>query len=119
HAIGDGYSLVSMFLKGCQRADDPSLPLTFPQLSLKRQGDDGKCTVIGMGKKILGFMGTCVKTTYDLMETFLRATCLEDRPSAIRKEASTDMKTKLFRPFNIYLVTLSLEKVRQVRQVRQ
>ncbi|KAI3871519.1 hypothetical protein MKW98_011574 [Papaver atlanticum] len=101
HAIGDGYSLVSMFLKGCQRADDPSLPLTFPQLSLKRQGDDGKCTVIGMGKKMLGFMGT--------------STCLEDQPSAIRKEASTDMKTKLFRPFNIYSVTLSLEKVKQVK----
>ncbi|KAI3877147.1 hypothetical protein MKX03_010414 [Papaver bracteatum] len=115
HSIGDGYSLVSMFLKVCQRADDPSLPLTFPQLSLKRRGGDGKCTVIGMGKKMLGFMGTCVNTTYDLMETFLRGTFLEDRPSAIRKEATTDIEKKLFRPFNIYSVTLSLEKVKQVK----
>ncbi|KAI3849500.1 hypothetical protein MKW92_039805 [Papaver armeniacum] len=115
HAIGDGYSLVSMFLKGCQRADDPRLPLTFPHLSLKRQGDDGKCTVIGMGKKMLGFMGTCVNTTYDLMETLLRGTCLEDPPSAIRKEASPIMKIELFKAFNIYSVTLSLERVKQVK----
>ncbi|KAI3933895.1 hypothetical protein MKX01_028221 [Papaver californicum] len=114
HAIGDGYSLVSLFFKSCQRADHPSLPLNFPQFSLKKQGNSRR-TVTGMGKKMLGFMGKCVNTTYDLVESTLRVTCLEDRPSAIRSVASTNMKIDLFRPFNIYSVTLSLERVKQVK----
>ncbi|MCL7038796.1 hypothetical protein MKW94_011564 [Papaver nudicaule] len=115
HAIGDGYSLVSLFSKLFKRADDPSLPLTFPQMSLKKQGD-GKRTVISIAKKMLGFMGKCVNTTYDFMESLLRATFLEDRSSAIRSDAWTNnTKIELFRPFNIYSVTLSLERVKQVK----
>ncbi|XP_026437509.1 O-acyltransferase WSD1-like [Papaver somniferum] len=114
HAIGDGYSLIRLFFKSCQRADHPLLPLTFPKLSLKKQGNS-KRTVIGMGKKMLGFMGKCVNTTYDVVESTLRVTCLEDRPSAIRSESSTNMEIELFKPFNIYSVTLSLERVKQVK----
>ncbi|KAI3873429.1 hypothetical protein MKW98_008081 [Papaver atlanticum] len=114
HAIGDGYSLVSLFCKIFQRADHPSLPFTFPQMSLKKQGD-GKRTVIGMGNKMLGFMGKCVNTISDLIESSLRATFLEDRRSAIRSKAWTNAKIELFRPFNIYSVTLSLKRVKQVK----
>ncbi|KAI3975430.1 hypothetical protein MKX01_008255 [Papaver californicum] len=114
HAIGDGYSLISLFMKVCKRADDSSLPLTFPQLSLKKQGGS-KFIVIGTGKKMLGYMDICVNTAYDLMETLLRATFLEDPSSAIRSEASTNMKIELFKPLNIYSVTLSLERVKQVK----
>ncbi|XP_026430015.1 O-acyltransferase WSD1-like [Papaver somniferum] len=113
HAIGDGYSLVRLFFKSCQRADHPSLPLTFPKLSLKKQ-DNSKRSVIGMGKIMLGFMGKCVNTTYDVVESTLRVTCLEDRPSAIRSESS-NLEIELFKPFNIYSVTLSLERVKQVK----
>ncbi|KAI3851601.1 hypothetical protein MKW92_012029 [Papaver armeniacum] len=114
HAIGDGYSLVSLFCKIFQRADHPSLPFTFPQMSLKKQ-DDGKRTVIGMGNKMLGFMSKCVNTISDLIESSLRATFLEDRRSAICSEAWTNMKIELFRPFDIYSVTLSLKRIKQVK----
>ncbi|RZC57006.1 hypothetical protein C5167_004309 [Papaver somniferum] len=114
HAISDGYSLVSLFCNIFQRADHPSLPFTFPQMSFKKQGD-GKRTVIGMGNKMLGFMRKCVNTISDLMESSLRATFLEDRRSAIRPEAWTNMKIELFRPFDIYSVTLSLKRVKQVK----
>ncbi|KAI3849501.1 hypothetical protein MKW92_039806 [Papaver armeniacum] len=112
HAIGDGYSLIRLFFKSCQRADHPSLPLTFPKLSLKKQGNS---TALGMGMKMLGFMGKCVNTAYDVVESTLRVTCLEDRPSAIRLQSSTNMEIELFKPFNIYSVTLSLERVKQVK----
>ncbi|KAI3866245.1 hypothetical protein MKX03_022905 [Papaver bracteatum] len=114
HAIGDGYSLIRLFFKSCQRADHPLLPLTFPKLSLKKRGNS-KRTVIGMGKEMLGFMGKCLNTTYDVVESTLRVTCLEDRPSAIRSESSTNMEIELFKPFNIYSVTLSVERVKQVK----
>ncbi|KAI3877146.1 hypothetical protein MKX03_010413 [Papaver bracteatum] len=111
HAIGDGYSLIRLFFKSCQRADHPSLPLTFPKLSLKKQGNS---TVLGMGKEMLGFMGKCVNTAYDVVETTLRVTCLEDRTSVIRLQSSPNMEIELFKPFNIYSVTLSLERVKQI-----
>ncbi|KAM1761134.1 hypothetical protein ACFX11_003943 [Malus domestica] len=38
HALGDGYSFMSAFLSCLQRADDPSLPLTFPS----RRGSERK-----------------------------------------------------------------------------
>ncbi|MCL7045445.1 hypothetical protein MKW94_015492 [Papaver nudicaule] len=109
HAIGDGYSFVSLFFKGCQRADDPSLLPTFPRLTLRKQ-DHGICS-----GNMLGFMGKCVNTCCDLIESLLRTTSLEDGASAIRVEKSANMKIELFRPFNIYTVALSLERVKQVK----
>ncbi|KAK1274933.1 hypothetical protein QJS04_geneDACA012862 [Acorus gramineus] len=57
HALGDGYSLLSALFSCVKRADDPSLPLTFPmndiicgiildgiQLYMQRVGDGSKST---------------------------------------------------------------------------
>ncbi|RZC56807.1 hypothetical protein C5167_015651 [Papaver somniferum] len=113
HALGDGYSFMRVFFKCCRRADNPSLPLTFPQLSLiKTQQQDRGNQVIGLGKKLLGWMGKCINTSYDLIETMLKTSFLEDRPSAIRY---SDTSTELFKPFSVYSVTISLERVKQVR----
>ncbi|KAI3963673.1 hypothetical protein MKW98_021913 [Papaver atlanticum] len=111
HALGDGYSFMRVFFKCCGRADNPSLPLTFPQLSLikTQQQDHG---IIGLGKKLFGLMGKCINTSYDLIETMFRTSFLEDRPSAIRYSGTS---TELFKPFSVYSVTISLERVKQVR----
>ncbi|XP_026429614.1 O-acyltransferase WSD1-like [Papaver somniferum] len=116
HALGDGYSFIRVFFKCCERADKSSTPLTFPQLSLMKtqQQYDGH-RVIGLGKKLFGLMRTCMNTSYDLMDSLLRTTFFEDRPSAVRSETSANMKIELFRPFNIHSVTLSLERVKQVK----
>ncbi|KAI3963356.1 hypothetical protein MKW98_022778 [Papaver atlanticum] len=115
HALGDGYSFMRVFFKCCGRADKPSLPLTFPRTSLiKTQQQDHGNRVIGSGKKLLGLMGTCINTSYDIVETSLRIACLEDPPSAIRY-SYTSKKRELLRPFNVYSVTVSLERVKQVR----
>ncbi|KAI3955059.1 hypothetical protein MKW98_005062 [Papaver atlanticum] len=116
HALGDGYSFISVFFKCCKRADKSSTPLTFPRLSLVKtqQPYDGN-RVIGLGKKLLGLMRKCMNTSYVLMESLLRITILEDQPSAIRSKTSENMKIELFRPFNIHSVTLSLERVKQVK----
>ncbi|KAI3907900.1 hypothetical protein MKX01_040084 [Papaver californicum] len=115
HAIGDGYSFMRVFFKCCGRADKPSLPLTFPQMSLvKKQEKDTGNRVIGLGKKLFGLMGTCINTSYDIIETSFKVTFLEDRPSAIRY-SYTSKKRELLRPFDVYSVTISLERVKQVR----
>ncbi|KAI3840679.1 hypothetical protein MKW92_006647 [Papaver armeniacum] len=105
HALGDGYSFMRVFFKCCGRADKPSLPLTFPQTSLVKNNSK---------TMLLGLMGTCINTSYDIVETSLRITCLEDPPSAIRY-SYTSKKRELLRPFNVYSVTVSLERVKQVR----
>ncbi|RZC79793.1 hypothetical protein C5167_042367 [Papaver somniferum] len=114
HAIGDGYSFMRVFFKACRRADKPSLPPTFPRMSLIKTQQDHGNGVIGLGKKLLGLMGTCINTSYDVVETSLRVTCLEDRPSAIRY-SYTSKKRELLRPFNVYSETVSLDRVKQVR----
>ncbi|KAI3841801.1 hypothetical protein MKX03_029645 [Papaver bracteatum] len=96
HAIGDGYSFIRVFFKPFARADKSSTPLTFP-------------------RKLFDLMHKCMNTSFDIIETLLRTTYYEDRSSAIRSETSTYGKMELFRPLNIHSVTLSLERVKQVK----
>ncbi|KAI3887008.1 hypothetical protein MKX03_028922 [Papaver bracteatum] len=115
HALGDGYSFMRVFFNCCVRADKSSSPLTFPRLSLmKTQQYDGN-PVIGSGQKLFGIIRKCMNTSYDIMESLLRRACFEDQPSAIRSATSANMKIELFKPFNIHSVTLSLERVKQVK----
>ncbi|MCL7040530.1 hypothetical protein MKW94_003582 [Papaver nudicaule] len=115
HSLGDGYSFMRVFFKVCGRADNPSLPLTFPKLSLIKTPQQAHGNrVVGLGKKLFGLVGTCINTSYDIIETMLKTTFLEDRPSAIRY-SDTSAKMELFRPFSVYSVTISLERVKQVR----
>ncbi|KAI3947504.1 hypothetical protein MKX01_017068 [Papaver californicum] len=115
HAIGDGYSFMRVFFKCCGRADKPSLPLTFLQMSLiKKQQQDHGNRVIGLGKMFFGLMGTCINTCYDIIETSFKVTFLEDRPSAIRY-SYTSKKREYTQTFLVYSVTISLERVKQVR----
>ncbi|MCL7022847.1 hypothetical protein MKW94_015471, partial [Papaver nudicaule] len=79
-----------------------------------RQQYDGY-RVLGLGKRFFGLIRKCMNTSYDLMDSLVRTTFYEDRPSAIRSETWVNRKNGLFRPFNIQSVTLSLEKVKQVK----
>ncbi|QHO09289.1 O-acyltransferase [Arachis hypogaea] len=55
HALGDGYSLMGALLSCLQRADDPSLPLSFP--TLKPSNQESKST-----KGICSsFLGCCLR----------------------------------------------------------
>ncbi|KAI3929164.1 hypothetical protein MKX01_006400 [Papaver californicum] len=56
-------------------------------------------------------MSKCINISYDLIETMLRTSY---NPSAIRY-SNTTTKMELFRPFSVYSVTISLERVKQVR----
>ncbi|RZC86192.1 hypothetical protein C5167_007377 [Papaver somniferum] len=116
HAIGDGYSFIRVFFMSFGRADKSSTPLTFPRVTLikSQQRDDGN-RLIGLGKKLFELMHKCTNTSFDVMETLLRTTYYEDRPSAIRSETSAKGKMELFRPLNIHSLTLSLERVKKVK----
>ncbi|KAK9136083.1 hypothetical protein Syun_015413 [Stephania yunnanensis] len=75
HAIGDGYSLVSLLMNVLRRADDPLLPLTFPNVPLRPKA---------VRKNGCGFPLKCFNTISDVWESTLRGTCLKDHKSAVR-----------------------------------
>ena len=103
HAIGDGYSFVKALLSAMKRADNPALPFTFPNLSLRKyEATRGNC---------LGFFSKCINTISDLTWNILKSSVLQDRLNVIRS-GKTDVQ---LRPFSVYSLTLSLERVKQVK----
>ncbi|OVA15775.1 O-acyltransferase [Macleaya cordata] len=113
HSLGDGYSFVGLIFKALKRVDHPSLPFTYPRMSLKKRSPQNDQEAGGIVKNLLGFFVKCKNTASDLTTNLLKSTVLEDKPSPIR--SATTNKIDLFRPFSIYTVTLSLERVKQVK----
>ncbi|KAK9109140.1 hypothetical protein Sjap_017200 [Stephania japonica] len=102
HAIGDGYSLISLLMKGFQRADDPSLPLTFPNVSLRPKA---------VRTNGCGFTLKCFNTISDVGVMMLRGRCLKDHKTAVRSG-----KPQLhLEPIVVSTINLPLEDIRQVK----
>ncbi|KAI8551630.1 hypothetical protein RHMOL_Rhmol06G0200900 [Rhododendron molle] len=103
HALGDGFSLMGALLSCLQRADNPSLPLTFPtrESSLTRDGKNNGI-LRGLGRVFTGVMDTIL----DFGSTFVK-----DGRTMIRSgEDGVE-----FRPNVITTVTFSLDRVKQIK----
>ncbi|KAF8029630.1 hypothetical protein BT93_E2142 [Corymbia citriodora subsp. variegata] len=108
HALGDGYSLVGALLSCLQRADDPSLPITFPSVNkFSSANKDDRNTGI---RKVVG---TCflplVNTVRDFGWSLLKSTCLEDDLSPIRCGSGS------FQPFSVSTITFSLDRIKEIK----
>ncbi|KAF5199216.1 O-acyltransferase wsd1 [Thalictrum thalictroides] len=102
HALGDGYSMVSVLFTVFKRADDPSRPLTLPDMSLSPYG----------GKKSLWtYVSKCINTISDIASSALKGSILEDSKSAIR---SGKLGVE-FEPIAISSINISMDRVKQVK----
>ncbi|KAE9445212.1 hypothetical protein C3L33_22892, partial [Rhododendron williamsianum] len=104
HALGNGYSLLGSLLSCLQRADNPSLPLTFPSRE-SSSTRDGKNNGIfrGLGRVFAGVANTVL----DFGSTFVK-----DGWTPIRSgEDGVE-----FRPNVITTLTFSLDRVKQTLQ---
>ncbi|KAI3866453.1 hypothetical protein MKX03_000546 [Papaver bracteatum] len=110
HAIGDGYAYMKILSKIVKRAENPHLPLTYPNLSVRRRQNDHQ---VGRLKMLSGLITKCINTVSDIIFNTLKTTVLEDCPSAIRSE--TWKKKDLCKPIDIYSIKLSLERVKKVK----
>ncbi|PIA62556.1 hypothetical protein AQUCO_00200518v1 [Aquilegia coerulea] len=102
HALGDGYSILSVMFSVFKRADDPSCPLTLPDMSLS----------LYRGKKSLwSYVSKCINTISDITSSALKGSILEDSKSAIR----SGRPGVEFEPIAISSINISMERVKQVK----
>ncbi|KAF5199114.1 O-acyltransferase wsd1-like [Thalictrum thalictroides] len=105
HALGDGFSLMSALFSCFQRADDPSLPITFPSIQLQDDKDVGFCKIVP------NFFSKLYYTTTDFAWSALKSKVLVDDKTPIR----SGTEGVEFLPITISTVTFSLDTIKQIK----
>ncbi|XP_030928964.1 O-acyltransferase WSD1-like [Quercus lobata] len=105
HALGDGYSLMGALLSSMQRADNPSLPLTFPF----RQRSESKSDRLSRGVSQL--VSLIFNTIHDFGWSMLKSNLIEDDRTPIR----SGEKGVEFRPITISTMTFSLDHIKFIK----
>ncbi|KAK3184112.1 hypothetical protein Dsin_031398 [Dipteronia sinensis] len=115
HSIGDGFSLVGALLSCLQRADDPSLPLTFPsapsRLTISDSDGTGKYSINGFLKNTSKIFSLLSNTVSDFCWSIMKSSFLEDDHSPIR---SGDFGIE-FRPITTATTTFNLDQMKQIK----
>lgn len=109
HALGDGFSLMGALLSCLQRADNPSLSLTFPSLqsttpTIPHQDTSILCKVPKM-------FSSAFNTVSDFGWSVLKSVFVEDDPTPIRSGTSGVE----FKPVTILTLTFSLDRIKQIK----
>ncbi|CAK7322758.1 unnamed protein product [Dovyalis caffra] len=107
HALGDGFSLMGALLSCLQRADNPSLSLTFPSLQLPSKPESLSTLSSNVPKGISSIMNTISDFGWSL----LKSSFVEDARSPIR---SGDEGVQ-FKPIVISTTTFSLDRIKQIK----
>lgn len=105
HALGDGFSLMSALFSCLQRADDPSLPITFPNVQLLEENENN------IFKVVPNFVSKMVNTASDFVWSLLKSSILADDQTPIR--SGTEGVELL--PLTISTVTFSLDRIKQIK----
>ncbi|KAH9610087.1 hypothetical protein KSS87_014216 [Heliosperma pusillum] len=108
HALGDGFSLMGALLSCLQRADNPSLPLTFPSLQPSSEPRNIPTSIPGCVPRTLS---TIYNTTCDFSWSVLKSSLIADDKTPIRSNCGTVE----FQPVRISTVALSLDLIKQIR----
>ncbi|PIA41204.1 hypothetical protein AQUCO_02300184v1 [Aquilegia coerulea] len=103
HAIGDGYSLISTVYAIFRKADDPSLRLTLPNISLRPNAL--------RNRSLLSFFSKCKNTISNATLSLLKGSVLEDSKSAIR---SGKLGVE-FDPIAISSMSIPMESLKQIK----
>ncbi|WOH00011.1 hypothetical protein DCAR_0519367 [Daucus carota subsp. sativus] len=107
-ALGDGYSLIGALLSTLKRADDPSLPLTFPsRQSSSKVNQNNAVNILKRATKV--FSGI-VDTVLDFGGFLVRG---EDDPTPIR----SGKQGVEFQQLEYTTLTFSLDQIRQVKDI--
>ncbi|KAJ6842316.1 O-acyltransferase WSD1-like isoform X1 [Iris pallida] len=110
HSLGDGYSLMSALFNCLQRADDPSLPLTFPSGS-KPKTKPTKNGMVRMISKVSSSLSMCVNTVRDFGWSVLKSNLLEDDKSPVR----SGTPGVEFLPITLSSIEFSLDDIHKIK----
>nr|DAD22859.1 TPA_asm: hypothetical protein HUJ06_024322 [Nelumbo nucifera] len=112
HALGDGFSLMGALFSCTRRADDPSLPLTFPSSRPKPIPNNHGAGGLSILKKAHGFVSLLFNSASDFAWSLLKSSFLEDEQNPIRSGTAGVE----FRPKTVSTVNLSLDRIGQIKE---
>ncbi|KAL1555606.1 wax ester synthase/diacylglycerol acyltransferase 4-like [Salvia divinorum] len=104
HSLGDGYSLMGALLSCLQRADDPSMPLTFPSAGTRIRRKK-------FLQRIPRFFTGLVHTAHDFGWGLFKSTLIKDDKSPIR----SGVDGVEFRPI---VTTTTMFYIDQLKQIK-
>lgn len=110
HSLGDGFSLIGALLSCLQRADNPTVPLTFPSVRLASSRINGSCNN-SILMSVPKFFSLVSKTVTDFCWSLIKSTLVEDDQTPLR---SGDAGVE-FRPIAIAVMTFSLDDIKQIK----
>ncbi|WOG98375.1 hypothetical protein DCAR_0417716 [Daucus carota subsp. sativus] len=105
HALGDGYTLIGLLISTFKKADDPSLPLTFPSLRSSSKLNGNSSSIFRVVPRILQGI---INTITDFGTSILKK---EDDRSPIRS-ANEGVEIG---PRNTTTITFSLDTIKQIK----
>lgn len=107
HALGDGYSLMGALLSCLQRADDPSLPLSFPSLKPSKSEPSNS----SFWRKISWTMSSVFNTASDFGWSVLKSSFIDDDKTPIRSgDEGAD-----FQPISISSIAFSVDHIKDIK----
>lgn len=109
HALGDGYSLMGALLSCVQRADNPSLPITFPSTrsSTEVKSNNTRGVVCWVPRALTAVKrGVC-----DFVWSLLKITCIADDKTPIR----SGNEGMSLHPVKISTIELSLDQIKLIK----
>ncbi|XAR55518.1 hypothetical protein NMG60_11035609 [Bertholletia excelsa] len=109
HALGDGYSLMGALLSCLQRADDPSIPLTFPAKQSISKEEDMNGSVF---KRMSAVLSLALNTVMDFVWSVMKSSFLEDGQTPIRSGDDNGLR---FQPITVTTLTFSLGRIKQIK----
>ncbi|KAL1555607.1 wax ester synthase/diacylglycerol acyltransferase 4-like [Salvia divinorum] len=104
HSLGDGYSLMGALLSCLERADDPSVPLTFPSAGTRIRRKS-------FMRRIPRFFAGLVYTAHDFGWSLFKSTLIKDDNSPIRSGADGVE----FRPIATTTTTIAIDQLKQIK----
>ncbi|KDP24112.1 hypothetical protein JCGZ_25769 [Jatropha curcas] len=108
HSLGDGFSLMGALLSCLQRADDPSIPLTFPSVQLHTNIESKKKSIC---KSWLRIFSSISNTISDFCSSVVISSFLKDDISPIR----SGHPGVEFLPVSAVTMSFSLDQIKQIR----
>ncbi|KAJ1397523.1 O-acyltransferase, WSD1, N-terminal [Sesbania bispinosa] len=108
HALGDGYSLMGALLSCLQRADDPSLPLSFPS---QTKSDSQHAKKISLFKKLPSDISSFFSSISDFGSSLIKTRMIEDDKTPIR----SGYEGTESQPFTLSNISLSLDRIKGIK----
>ncbi|KAK7394515.1 hypothetical protein VNO78_15044 [Psophocarpus tetragonolobus] len=107
HALGDGYSLMGALLSCLKRADNPSLPLSFPSLKPSKPESSAK----SFCRKFSWILSSAFNTVSDFGWSVLKSSFISDGKTPIR----SGIEGADFQPISISSITFSIDHIKDIK----